>query len=63
VSIFDENSRSIWLVSGDGRHDPVDEHVNFARRAEFSSDPLEFVLHLICLPVGEHVGKQRNRSA
>jgi hypothetical protein len=44
-------------------HDPVDEHVNFARRAEFSSDPLEFVLHLICLPVGEHVGKQRNRSA
>src|SRR5262249_6796349 len=38
----------------------LDEHIEFARWAQFLSDPLELGLHLLRLRTKKHVGKQRD---
>src|SRR5262249_62128235 len=55
------HSRSIRLASRDRPHNALHEHIEFARRAKFLSDPLELGLHLLRLRINKHVSKQRDR--
>jgi SAM-dependent methyltransferase len=55
------HSRSIRLAIRDRPHNALDEHIKFARRTQFLSDPLELGLHLLRLRSKKHVGKQRDR--
>src|SRR6516165_10868393 len=55
------HSRSIWLAIRDRPRNALDEHIKFARWAQFLSDPLELGLHLLSLRIKKHVGKQRDR--
>src|SRR5262245_33684692 len=63
LEVLGENrhSRSIRLAIRDRPHNALDEHIKFARRAKFLSDPLELGLHLLRLRINKHVGKQRDR--
>src|SRR5262249_24390167 len=63
LEVLGENrhSRSIRLASRDRPHNALDEHIEFARRAKFLSDPLELGLHLLCLRINKHVSKQGDR--
>src|SRR5262245_1360415 len=63
LEVLGENrhSRSIRLAIRDRPHNALDEHIKFARRAKFPSDPLELSLHLLRLRINKHVGKQRDR--
>src|SRR6266511_3678112 len=53
-------SWSIRLAVRDRPHNPLDEHVKFARRTQFLSDPSELGLHLLRLRIKKHVAKQRD---
>src|SRR5262245_54749330 len=63
LEVLGENrhSRSIRLAIRDRPHNALDEHIKFARWAQFLSDPLELDLHLLRLWTKKHVGKQRDR--
>src|SRR5262249_40988685 len=62
LEVLGENgySRSIRLAICDRPHNALDEHIKFARRAQFLSDPLELGLHFLRLRIKKHVGKQRD---
>src|SRR5262249_5544686 len=62
LEVLGENghSRSIRLAIRDRPHNALDEHIKFARWAEFLSDPLELGLHLLRLRTKKHVGEQRD---
>src|SRR5262249_36857057 len=62
LEVLGENchSRSIRLAIRDRPHNTLDEHIKFARWAQFLSDPLELGLHLLRLRSNKHVGKQRD---
>src|SRR5262249_11129315 len=55
------HSGSIRLAIRDRPRNTLDEHIKFARWAQFLSDPLELGLHLLRLRTNKHVGKQRDR--
>src|SRR5262245_47730285 len=63
LEVLGENrhSRSIRLAIRDRPHNALDEHIKFARRAKFLSDPLELGLHLLRLRINKHVSKQGDR--
>src|SRR6516162_10494418 len=54
------HSRSVRLAIRDRAHDAPNEHIKFARGAQFLTDPLELGPHFRRLRIKEHVGKQRD---